>query len=229
MDDEWEDLAPWWLRQVRTDSIFRTDVAPLVREMMPTREGRWLDLGCGEGRMLRDLRGDLVGCDVAHDLLTRCRGAAPVAQCRLPDLGWLQPGSLEGAYAVLVLEHLAELRRMFQELHRVVRPGGSLVVVANHPAFTAAGAGPIVDVSDGEVLWRWGPYLAESPTPTEVEGTVVTFHHRPIGVWLRTAAAAGWMLHDMVERGLGAAAIAADPGYAAQAGLPRLVGWRWRR
>jgi SAM-dependent methyltransferase len=229
MGEEWSGLEPWWLGQVGTDPIFQSDVAPLLRDMMPIRNGRWLDLGCGEGRMLRELGGDLVGCDLSHALLTRCSGTAPVVACRLPDLGWLRSESLEGAYAVLVLEHLPDVTKMFEAVHRVVKPGGSLVVVANHPAFTAAGAGPIVDLTDGEVLWRWGPYLDEAPTLTDVGGATVTFHHRPIGAWLRTAATARWVLEDMQERGLSDAAIAAEAGYADQAGLPRLVGWRWRR
>jgi len=229
MSGEWENLAPWWIDQVSDDPVFATDVVPLLEQIIPSRSGIWLDLGCGEGRMLRRLGGDVVGCDLALPLLRSSAEAAPAVQCRLPDLGWLRPESLDGAYAVLVLEHLANLPHMLAETHRVVRPGGALVVVANHPAFTATGAGPVVDLNDGEVLWRWGPYLDAAPTPTNVGGRTVIFYHRPIGRWLGAAAAAGWTLEAMEERGLSEAAIAAEPAYRDQDQFPRLVGWRWRR
>lgn len=230
MSDEWSEAAGWWFAEVADDSLFATDVLPLLDSVMPRgHEGPWLDLGCGEGRVMRALAGDVVGCDVSLDLLGAAARFGPVVQCRLPDLGWLRPGSLAGAYAVLVFEHLADLAAILAAVRRAVRPGGFLVVVANHPAFTAEGSGPIVDVDDGEVSWRWGPYLEVGATPTDVGGRVVTFHHRPVGMWLTEAARAGWSLEVMSERSLSEAAVAAHPGYAGQQQLPRLVAWRWSR
>jgi SAM-dependent methyltransferase len=229
MSDEWSEAAEWWLAEVATDPVFASDVTPLLDSVMPHRDGPWLEVGCGEGRVMRHLGSSVVGCDLSADLLLRAKASGPVVQCRLPDLDWLRSASLGGACGVLVFEHLADLPDLFGGLHRVVRPGGWLVVVANHPAFTADGSGPIVDVDDGDVLWRWGPYLDEAATPTDVGGRVVTFHHRPIGVWLTAAARVGWRLDAMEERALGRDAISSFPGYAGQDQLPRLVGWRWRR
>lgn len=229
MSDEWSAAAGWWFAEVADDSLFGTDVLPLLESAMPHAEGAWLDLGCGEGRVMRALERDVVGCDVSLELLGTARRCGPVVQCRLPDLDWLRSASLAGAYAVLVCEHLADLDAVFVAVRRVVRPGGHLVIVANHPAFTAEGSGPVVDVDDGEASWRWGPYLDVGVTPTDVGGRIVTFHHRPIGVWLTAAARAGWSLELMTERSLSDAAVAVHPGYAGQEQLPRLVAWRWRR
>lgn len=229
MSDEWAEAAEWWFAEVGGDAVFAADIVPLLGDALPERRGVWLDLGCGEGRVMRALGGDVFGCDLSAQLLGVAARAGPVVQCRLPNLGWLRSGSIAGAYAVLVLEHVADLRALFAAVRRVVRPGGHLVVVANHPAFTAEGSGPVVDLDEGEVLWRWGPYLAAAETPTDVGGRTVTFHHRPIGVWLTEAAQAGWSLEVMVERALSSAVVAAHPGYAGQESFPRLVGWRWRR
>jgi len=229
MSDDWTGAADWWRTEVAGDDVFATDVMPLVDELVTVGQGPWLDLGCGEGRVMRRLGGDVVGCDVSGALLRTAAAWGPVVECRLPQLGWIRTAALAGAYAVLVLEHIADLDELLAQTHRVVRPGGWLVSVANHPAFTAAGSGPVVDVDDGELSWRWGPYLEAAETPTEVGGRVVTFHHRPVGVVLTAAARTGWVLDTMVERGLGAEAVAANPGYGGQEQLPRLVGWRWRR
>ncbi len=226
MVDEWDALAGVWAIEIERDPVFMTDVLPLVANLVGST-GRWLDLGCGEGRVRRRLEVDSIGCDISIELLERARRSGPVVRCRLPSLGWLRADAVDGAYAVLVLEHLSDAGRFFAETARVVRPGGSLVVVANHPAFTAEGSGPIVDLSDGEVLWRWGPYFEAGEVTAPLGASEVTMHHRSLGVLLTTAAEAGWSLSIMREMPLSPAAVCAVPGYFGQESLPRLVGLRW--
>ncbi|NNF88056.1 MAG: hypothetical protein HKM97_05995, partial [Acidimicrobiia bacterium] len=105
---------------------------------------------------------------------------------------------------------------------------GTLAIVSNHPAFTAPGAGPLIDPADGEVSWRWGRYL-EPGTSIEPAGSFnLTMHHRSLGDLLSAAARAGWMLDRLDERGPGPAARDRDPLLAAQNDIPRLVGLRFR-
>jgi hypothetical protein len=110
-----------------------------------------------------------------------------------------------------------------------VRPGGVLALVANHPAYTAPGSGPLVDTEDGEVLWRWGPYMEEGSSEEPAGGGSVVFHHRSLGVLLTTAAGAGWRLERLVEHGVGEQRAAEDPLLAAQQQIPRLLAVRWLR
>ncbi len=228
MADEWDTLAGVWAAAAERDPVFATDVLPLVASLIGST-GRWLDVGCGEGRVRRQLEVASIGCDISMELLQTARRSGAVVRCRLPSLGWLREGAVDGAYAVLVLEHLPDADRFFAETARVVRPGGSLVVVANHPAFTAAGSGPIVDLNDGEVLWRWGPYFEPAEVTIPLGTGEVTMHHRPLGALLTAAAGAGWSLSIMCEQPLSSAAVQAVPGYAGQGSMPRLVGLRWSR
>ena len=57
----------------------------------------------------------------------------------------------------------------------------------------------------------------------------VVFHHLPLSSLLTTAADAGWALSALEEAPLGAAAIARDPGYVGQEGIPRYLAVRWVR
>ncbi len=203
---------------------------PLARELLGVVEGTILDLGCGEGRLLRALDGaDVIGCDLSAALLERVGRSIPVVQCRLPDLRWLRPDTVEAAVCVLVLEHVDDFDAFLREVGRVLAPGGAFVLVMNHPAYTAPGAGPVVDLSDGEVLWRWGPYF-EPASATEPAGSGrVLFHHRPLGTLLNTAAHHGLALQRLDERALGPEAVADQPGLAGQEHFPRLLGVRWRK
>lgn len=226
---DWERLAGWWLEEIADDPIYGLDVVPLAIDLAGRPTGIALDLGCGEGQVMRAFPGRVVGTDISQLLLQRALSAGPVVRGRLPDLDWIRTAAIDTAYAVLVLEHLPDLN-VFGSAFRVVRPGGKLVMVANHPSFTAAEAGPIVDQTDGEFLWRWGDYFNEAEIAMHGRGKdSIAFHHRPLGTILNAAADSGWMLDCLTETGFSDAAIAVRPGYAGQEQMPRLLGIRWIR
>jgi SAM-dependent methyltransferase len=229
MTKSWD--AAWWLTEVANDPTYPEEVLPLLIDMLSPRPERlYLDLGCGEGQGMRTIVAGgarTVGCDLDAVLLGHAAADGPVVQCRLPDLSWLGDGTVDGAIAVLVLEHLEDHGRLLAESARVVAADGPLVIVANHPAFTAPGAGPLIDPGDGEVTWRWGAYL-QPGTSVEPAGSFnLMMYHRPLGHLLSAAAAAGWALQRLEERGPGEAAAARDPLLAAQRHIPRLIGLRF--
>ena len=87
--DDWEQLAPWWIVEVETDPIYELDVLPLATSLVAETTGSILDVGCGEGQLMRALPGrDVVGCDISGPLLEIAAAAGPVVQCRLPSLDW---------------------------------------------------------------------------------------------------------------------------------------------
>ncbi len=230
----WGDhLAGWWLEEIASDPAYGDEVLPLALDLLAPEAGRrYLDLGCGEGRMMGLVSAtgaEVVGCDVSPSLAVEARERGPVVVSRLPDLAWLRAGSMDGAYLVLVLEHVEDLTGLMGAAAVAVRPGGVLAAVLNHPVLTSPGAGPFVDPDDAEVLWRWGPYLETGSSEEPAGEDTVVFHHRPIGVLLETAAGAGWCLERMVEEAVGEARAARDPLLAVQRDIPRLLGVRWRR
>ncbi len=227
----WDDLADWWLSEVDGDSAYRDDVLPLALELFAAPAGRILDLGCGEGRVMRAFHDrTVVGCDGSMELLRLAStGRRPVVCAHLPRLDWLRTGSFAGTIVVMVVEHVAAVDALLAEVARVTMPGGTLTAVMNHPAYTAPRAGPIVDQSDGEILWRWGPYFSETQSHEPAGDGTVTFYHRPMGQLLTTAASAGWSLERLEERALSPATIAHHPSLVGQEHFPRLLGARWRK
>lgn len=231
----WDDpaLAEWWRIEVASDEAHAAEVIPLLLDVLAPEPGAsYLDLGCGDGRGMAEIAragGRPVGTDISGNLLETARRHGPVVRSRLPHLGWVTPGVFDGAYATLVFEHVADLERLFSDLAVAVRPGGVLALVVNHPVQTAPGSGPFVDPDDFEVLWRWGPYLTRGSSDEPAGADRVTFHHRPMSSLLTTAAAAGWSLERLEERGIGDRRAAVDGLLAAQRSIPWLLGVRWRR
>lgn len=222
----WEESAAvWWVEEVATDRAYRQYVDPLLDVLLPQgANGDVLDLGCGDGRHAGRFT-STIGIDSSPQLASAAAVRMPVVigdAVRLP----FGNASLAGAYTVLVIEHVAEVEAFFAEVARVVAPDGWLVAVLNHPLWTAPGAGPFVDPDDGEILWRWGQYLARGLTDEPAGVTTVRFHHRALGDLLTTAATAGWSVTRLVERSVDPDD---DPLLAAQSDVPRLLGVRWRR
>ncbi len=187
------------MEEIDDDPAYEGVVTPLLLEVLdPTAGCRYLDLGAGEGRVMRRLAAlgsVVVGIDVNEDL---ARTSSMTMIGRIPDIP-IADRSVDGVYAVLVLEHLPEHTRFFAEAARVTRPGGVLAVVMNHPAWTAPEATPITD-GDGELLWRPGQYFRAGPTRVTSRGRTITFHHRSLASLLSTAASCGWALEVLVER-----------------------------
>ena len=104
----------------------------IVDSLTPLAGRRVLDLGCGKGRFSRALaeRGaKVVGLDLSAAMLL---GAADIdrvrASARRLPFG---PASFDGVMAVEAFEHMApaSLDQVCREVRRVLRPGGTLVVV----------------------------------------------------------------------------------------------------
>jgi demethylmenaquinone methyltransferase/2-methoxy-6-polyprenyl-1,4-benzoquinol methylase len=119
---------------------FRMDVRwreRTVRELALAPGSRVLDLACGTGDFCRELddAGHIpIGLDLSYGMLAAARTDAPLAQAdilRMP----LPDGAADGAICGFALRNLVELRPFFDELARVVRPGGriALLEVAEPP------------------------------------------------------------------------------------------------
>ncbi|OFW66687.1 MAG: hypothetical protein A2Z12_08680 [Actinobacteria bacterium RBG_16_68_21] len=229
-----DDLAEWWLAEVRGDPAYELEVLPLAMELLRPEPGRtYLDLGCGEGSLLRRVRAagaDALGVDLSARLAAAARAAAPTIVGRLPELSFVRDRAVDGVTTVLVLEHLDEPEILIAEAARVTVPGGVFALVVNHPVLTAPGSAPVVDPEDGEALWRWGDYLGSGFTeePAGDHGSI-RFHHRTIAQLLTSAAGHGWSLDVLIERGMDRERAHADPLLAVQRGIPRLLGVRWVR
>ncbi len=102
------------------------------RRLAP-RTGRHLDLGIGDGEFTaalhRDTKLDVIAADPHPDYLRSLRATEP--DLPLARVGTGLPfatGTLDSASALDVLEHVADEAGTLAELHRVLRPGGLLVL-----------------------------------------------------------------------------------------------------
>jgi SAM-dependent methyltransferase len=212
-------MDEWWVGELASDPSYERVVTPLLLEIVaPRAEETYLDLGCGEGRVMRAMSAlscEVVGIDANERLAAMAR---PSLVSELPEIP-VRDASVDGVYCVLTLEHVADHVGVFGEAARVTRRGGIFGLVMNHPVWTAPGSTPIED-SDGETLWRPGEYFSDGSSEVSAGEESLVFHHRTMASLLEGAASQGWSLERMVER--------PHHDLEGQEGIPRLLACRWR-
>ena len=136
--DHFSTLAPSYAR-LRGGTVF---VSPLTDALVREADlaGRKvLDVGCGTGRLLRELVErydvDAVGIDRSPDMVREARqllGAAAELHVADAESLPLPSGSVERAVMTMVAHHL-DRPVAFREIRRVLTPGGRLAVASTDP------------------------------------------------------------------------------------------------
>jgi SAM-dependent methyltransferase len=122
----------WWFRARRNLVLW------LVLQLSPARSSRILEIGCSSGALMRQLKNEgyesVVGIDVSEEAIAEC-GRRGVANTRVMDAQQLDfpDASFDVITASDVLEHLADDALALRDWHRVLKPGGVMIVFV--PAF----------------------------------------------------------------------------------------------
>ena len=179
--------------------------------------GRLLDVGCGPGDFLevaRARRWQVTGTELsAHAVKTATARGLDVAHGEVWEAG-LPPSAFDVATSWHVIEHVADPRRVLVEMHRVLRPGGWLVL-----------ATPNLD----DRIFRAAYRLARGRRPPlyELEEREIHLFHFSARTLGALVAAAGFELVDVgSDRGAAASPAKRVVNEVAHA-LCRVTGINW--
>lgn len=125
--------AHWWYRVRREIAI---DSLRSVLKNNRTPSLRILDVGCGAGGLMKELRlfGEVYGIDIADRVVEFCKNkgilnvsAGSITAIPYPD------NSFDVVFALDVIEHIQDDEMAMCEIYRVLRLGGSAIISV--PAF----------------------------------------------------------------------------------------------
>ena len=147
---------------------------------MPAPIGRTLEVGCGEGRVARDLqkRGHRVtAVDATAGLITLARDADPAGEYLRSDAAALPFDSLTFDLAVFYnsLMDIDDMESSVQDAARVLKSGGALCACVTHPI---ADAGHFESPEPGAMFAIEGSYLGQRrwiEAPMERDGLRMDF------------------------------------------------------
>lgn len=178
----WEREAGNWLAWARTpghDAYWYYRESFFDRIVPPP--GRWtVEIGCGEGRVTRDLTGRghrVVSLDGSQTLVAQASAVDPAGRYALADAIALPlaTGSAELVIAYNSLMDFDDMPGAVREMGRVLRRGGALCICVTHPLFDTGvfeGEGP-----DAPYLLR-DSYFGSRPFDQTVERDGLTMRFR---------------------------------------------------
>ncbi|HVN26036.1 MAG TPA: methyltransferase domain-containing protein [Candidatus Paceibacterota bacterium] len=236
----WDQAADWYDRLLESDEGAGTYqkelILPNLMRLMRVAPGaRVLDLGCGQGffsRALSDAGAHVLGIDASKRLIELARthanakqvrpslraGRGGTAEFRTGDaasLPFVPSGTTDAVLIVLALQNMERVADVFAECARVLKPGGVLHVVLNHPAFRVPHASSWGwDEAAKAQYRRIDAYLSESKEkivthPGSRPADYTWSFHRPLQFYVKALAKAGlavaaleeWNSHKKSEPG----------------------------
>jgi SAM-dependent methyltransferase len=218
LGDAWEASAAAWVNWARSPDLdhafWRLNLPTLVR-LLPPPGGKTLDVGCGEGRLARELIRlgyAVVGLENSPSLAQAARNADPDFEVVVADAAEMPfaDASFDLAIASLALMNMDDMPGAIREVSRILRKGGAFCFSIIHPVNSWGDAG---DVS----YFRTVAYEER----VETNGEEMIFHdtHRPLSDYFAALSAAGFVVEALCEP-------VPDEAYAAE--HPAASRWRER-
>jgi SAM-dependent methyltransferase len=119
-------LANWQVKSKHPHYIHYYFLVRDIQEALSNyARGHFLDLGCGNKPyelLYNPLTETQVGCDVIQSDRNRVDVICPASQLDFPD------NRFDTVFSTQVLEHVFEHDRMMQEVYRVLKPGGRVIL-----------------------------------------------------------------------------------------------------
>ena len=229
LTDAWDAQAEAWIRWARTpghDDYYELYNLPQFLELLPPPGRLTLDLGAGEGRLGRVLRGlghRVVGVEPSWALGHAAHEADPEIPI-VRAVGTAVPvvdGAADLVVCFMVLQDVDDLARVVEEIARVLAPDGVACVGIVHPMVSAGFFDP------DEPMLYVGRYLEVMRNIFSVDrdGVPFTFHsaHRSLEVYSRAFEDAGLTIGAIREPQISAEHVGLRPALERHRLLPNFL------
>jgi len=239
----WNAIADDWIAHADTNDYRNHYLMPRMFALLGDVRGRTiLDLGCGEGGYARELtrRGaHVTGADGSERLIevARQRADAEGLDIRFVcananALDDIASRAFDAVVAAMSLMDVEDYGGAIGEAHRVLRPGGELVMSITHPCFSAPTSRWVRD-SAGELehfaVDRYFERVAWEETITWSFRAPVVRRHRPLEDYMAAPIARGFVLRGFHEPSVTDDELKQSRRFRKLARVPYFLFLRWEK
>jgi SAM-dependent methyltransferase len=226
LSEAWEAVArDWveWARKPGHDSYWRFHKQPFFA-LLPPPGRLTIDIGCGEGRVARDLKAlghNVVAVDVSPTMVEYAKAADPSMKVLVADAARLpfDDGAADLAIAFMSLQDVDDMPGAIREAGRVVERGGAYCLSIVHP-INSAGRFESLDADARFVIDNSYLEAHRYQDSIDRDGLRMTFssRHWPLETYFRALQGSGFVVEALSE-----------PTEDAESVAERTARARWRR
>ena len=210
----WEKSADWYDRIIgeRGSELYQAVVIPGALKLLAPKQGeRVLDLGCGQGVFCRALAQSgcqVTGIDAAPTLIQKARTypVKPPVRYLARDAAQITDlGEFDAASAILCVQNMEHLDVVSAAAAQVLKPGGRMLWVVNHPAFRIPRQSSWGNDEATKIQYRRTDAYSSTLSipiimhPGKADSEVTTSFHRSLQTLTSTGFSAGLRLAGIEE------------------------------
>lgn len=215
----WGNVADWYEEHLASgDSYHQSLVLPnLLRLIGDIKGKKVLDLACGNGffsKALAEASAEVTGLDISPELIAKAQLGVPASPSGGPTADFkvapanklpFDDKSFDAIINILAIDNISEVGEMLSECARVLKDGGQMHIVFNHPAFRVPKSSDWdFDEKRGVQYRKLGSYMSESKimismNPGSGNNIMTTTFHRPLQWYFKNFAKSGFAVSGLEE------------------------------
>lgn len=211
----WGKVASWYHDTVEEKGSYQKElILPNILRLMDIKKTETvLDLACGEGffsRRFNRLAKKVIAADIAKELIEIAKrdkeaGGIEFRVASADAISFIQNGFIDKVAIILALQNIENAKGVLDECSRVLKPGGKLFIVLNHPAFRVPKESSWGFDSEKNIQYRRvDRYISELKTkiqmhPGDKPDELTYSFHRPLQAYVKMLGKAGFGITNMEE------------------------------
>lgn len=197
----WGNVAVWYdeMLEEKENTYQKNIILPNILRLADIKKGETiLDLACGTGFFAREFfkkGARVIGVDISPELIEIAKKNSPkeISYFVSPAdrLRQVKDGSVDKIAIILAIQNIENISGVFGECTRILKTGGKILLVMNHPAFRVPKQSSWEFDEKNKIQYRRiSEYMSESKIkiemrPSEDDGEQTVSFHRPLQVYFK--------------------------------------------
>lgn len=145
INTSWENVADWYdkMLEEKDNTYQKSVILPNILRLTDIKKGEFvLDLACGNGFFAREFSkkgAKVTGIDISPELIEIAKKNSPkeIEYFISPadNIAHIKEKSVDKIAVILAIQNIENISGVFTECNRVLKNGGKLFLVMNHPVF----------------------------------------------------------------------------------------------